>query len=122
MLLWKILGRKAHREFVNHAKDTLAGSTLWTNHPSESKMKKGAGASPLFKLTPQKPNPSRGSGPATPGSQSHVLAVERAIVVPAVDVSPQALQPIDLQAFTLGPHKKFSRQSIKFYKISQSGT
>jgi hypothetical protein len=46
---------------------------LWTNHARETEMKKGAGASPLFELTPQKPNPSRGSDPATPGSQSHVV-------------------------------------------------
>jgi hypothetical protein len=58
-------------------------------------MKKGAGASPLFELTPQKPNPSRGSGPATPGSQSHVLPVERAIVVPASGRPGPRLQRID---------------------------
>jgi hypothetical protein len=52
--------------------DSPAGSC--TNH---RKMKKGAGASPLFlELTPQNRNPSRGWVPATPGSQSCFVGEE----------------------------------------------
>jgi len=79
---------------LNNFEGTLAGSV---SRPTTegTEMKKGAGASPLFKLTPQKPNPSRGSGPATPGSQSHMLTVKRAIVVPAVCRARRAQQTID---------------------------
>jgi len=89
-------GRDGVGPWANATSRTLAGSDcsgLTTRAKTE--MKKGAGASPLFKLTPQKPNPSRGSGPATPGSQSHVLPVERAIVVPANGPSPADSQLID---------------------------
>src|ERR1700730_17710084 len=50
---------------------------------TDQKWKKGAGASPLLKLTPQNRQPSRGSGPATPGSQSFKVTKRRASVVPA---------------------------------------
>jgi hypothetical protein len=83
-------------------------------------MKKGAGASPLFELTPQKPAPSRGSGPATPGSQSHVLGRKRAIVVPAIATVEARSEVFDLQVFTNDPGPKPLRNTLKFYKISQN--